>query len=236
MLAKVLAVVAALTLLGFGAASAIVVDGVNDFSPGDLVDEDGGDAQFTELDLGDIYVANDGSGLYFGYYHSNPGGWTGIQIGIAMVTTAASGGTYDPWGHPIGFEGMCLPDYVAYLNLDSDWNELREWNGIDWTQNPNVITWVDSTDFDEMFVAWEQIGLDCTYEGQIFVEIWVTQDGSTKGPLDLSYNDELQLSTPTETTWDIYEPLMISCYHCIYIYGPSATEGSTWSGIKRLWK
>jgi hypothetical protein len=235
MLAKVIALLAALTLLGFAAASAIVVDGVNDFPPEALIDPDGGDAQYAEIDMGDVYVANDGGGIYVGYYH-NPGVWTGVQIGIALVTTATSGGTFDPWGHQIGFEGMCLPDYVAYINLDSDWHELREWNGIDWTQYANVLTWVDSTDFDEMFVAWEQIGLDCTYDGQIFMELWVTQEGGTKGPLDLSYNDDLQLSTPTETIWDIDTPVMISCYHCIYVYGPSATEGSTWSGIKRLWK
>ena len=64
----------------------------------------------------------------------------------------------------------------------------------------------------------------------------MTQAGSTKGPLDLSYNDDLQLSTPSGTIWDIDEPVIIACYHSIELFGPSATEETTWGKIKQLYR
>jgi len=236
MLGKVTALVIAVTMLvGVGVASAIVVDGVNDFAPADLVDPDGGDTEFAEIDMLDVYITYDSNGIYIGYGH-DPGGWTGVQIGIAFVTTSTGGGTTDPWGHQIGFTGMCLPDYIAYVNLDSEWNEWRVWDGMDWVANANILNWVTSTAFDELEVTWEMLGVNCAEYSQVFIELWVTQDGATKGPLDLSYNDDLQLSTPGGTTWDIDTPVMISCYHCLDIYGPSAADATTWSGIKRLYR
>ena len=52
----------------------IVVDGVNDFLPANLVDADGGDTQFPNIDLGDFYVTNDAVKLYLGFEHDQ-GGW-----------------------------------------------------------------------------------------------------------------------------------------------------------------
>jgi len=236
MFAKVLALTVSLViLLGVGWAYAIVVDGVNDFPPAALIDPDGGDTEFAELDIGDVYVAYDGNAIYIGYGH-DPGGWTGVQIGIALVTTSTGGGTFDPWAHQIGFEGMCLPDYIAYVNLDSDWNEWCVWNVTDWDRTANILNWVTSTPFDEIELTYEMLGIDCTIFSQVFMEMWVTQGGNTKGPLDLSYNDDLQLSTPDTTIWDIDTPVMISCYHCIDLHGPSATEAASWSRIKRLYR
>jgi hypothetical protein len=235
MFAKAAAAVVVLTMiLGIGVASGIVVDGVNDFLPGDLIDPDGGDTEFAPIDMLDVYVAYDENAIYIGYGHDQDG-WTGIQIGIAFGVIDG-GGTTDPWGHQIGFGGQCLPDYIAYVNIDSEWNEWCEWNGMDWDRTPNIINWVVSTPFDELEITYDMLGVDCAEYSQVFLELWVTQDGGTKGPLDLSYNDDLQLSTPGGTTWDIDTPVIILCYHCIHLYGPSATEATTWGGIKRLYK
>jgi hypothetical protein len=236
MFAKVTALVITLTMLiGIGVASAIVVDGVNDFAPADLVDADGGDTEFAPIDLLDVYFAYDENGIYIGYGHDQDG-WTGVQIGIAFVTIPLAGGTFDPWGHQIGFQGTCNPDYIAYINLDSEWNEWCVWNGSDWDRTPNILNWVVNTPFDELMVTYDMLGVDCAEFSQVFIELWVTQDGATKGPLDLSYNDDRQLSTPSGTTWDIDTPVMISCYHCLELYGPSAVSATTWGGIKRLYK
>jgi hypothetical protein len=235
MFAKVALVITLTMLIGIGVASAIVVDGVNDFAPADLIDPDGGDTEFAPIDLLDVYITYDANGVYIGYGH-DPDGWTGVQIGIAIVTTATGGGTTDPWGHQIGFHGTCLPDFIAYVNLDSDWNEWCVWNGSDWDRTANIINWVTTTPFDEIEITYDMLGVDCAEFSQIFIELWVTQDGGTKGPLDLSYNDDLQLSTPDGTTWDIDTPVLISCYHCIELYGPSAMDATTWGGIKRLYR
>jgi hypothetical protein len=110
------------------------------------------------------------------------------------------------------------------------------WNGTDWDRTPGILNWVTTTAFDEIELPYTLLGIDCTLFSQVFFEIWVTQDGATKGPLDLSYNDDLQLSTPGGTTWDIVDPVLISCYHCLELYEPSDTEISTWGGIKELYR
>jgi hypothetical protein len=235
MFVKVPVLIVALTVVCFGWAHAIVIDGVNDFAPADLIDADGGDTEHAPLDIGDVYVAHDAAGIYIGYGHDQDG-WTGVQVGIAVMFPALVGGTTDPWGHQIGFQGVCLPYFVAYMNIDSDWDEWCEWNGAGWTQTPNILDWIVSTPFDEIALPYDLLGVDCAVFSQVFIEIWITQDGATKGPLDFSYNDDLQLSTPLGTVWDVDEPVLISCYHCIELYGPSAAESSTWGGIKRLYQ
>lgn len=235
MFAKALAVGIAV-LFTAGVAGAVVVDGINDFPPFALIDADGGDTEFAPLDLGDIYVTYDSYGLYIGYGHDQDG-WTGVQVGMAFVTSH-SGGSTDPWAHQIMFAGMCLPDRVAYVNLDSNWNEWCVWDGgtSSWVRTPNVLNWVTNTGFDEFFVSWEALGIDCTLLTSMGLEIWVTQDGSTKGPLDLGINDTLQLSKTTGTTWDITTPVVIACYYCIVLDAPSATESCTWGNIKALYR
>ena len=61
----------------------IVVDGTNDFNPANLLDADGGDTQFTELDQGSIYLTNDTNFLYFGFDY-NHGTWCDINLGLAI--------------------------------------------------------------------------------------------------------------------------------------------------------
>lgn len=201
----------------------MVVDGVNDFPGFALIDADGGDTEFAPLDLGDIYVTYDGAGLYVGYQHDHDS-WGGVQIGMAFVTDH-SGGSPDPWGHQIAFAGVCLPHYVAYINIDSDWSEWCEWNhGTSaWDRTPGVLNWVVGTPFDEIFIPWTMLGIDCTILTSMGLEIRVTQDSPTKGPLDLGLTDALQLSTPSGTTWDITTPVVLSCYYCIVLNAPSAT-------------
>lgn len=237
MFAKVTALVAMLTVFCVGWAFGIVIDGVNDFPPEARIDVDVGDTQFPEIDLGDVYVAHDENAIYIGYGH-DPGTWTTIQIGIAVMFPGVAGGTTDPWGHQIGFQGACLPKFIAYMNIDTDYNEWIEWEGGAWqgVAVPGGLNWVIDTPFDEVELTYDRLGVDCEIFSQVFIEIWVTQEGGTKGPLDLSYNDDLQLSTPGGTTWDIESPVLISCYHCIELYGPSASEATTWSGIKRLYR
>jgi len=216
-------------------ASAIVVDGVNDFPPAALIDADGGDTEFAPLDIGEVYVVAASEGLYIGYGHDQDG-WGSVQIGMAFVTDH-SGGSVDPWGRQIVFGGVCLPHYIAYINLDSGWNEWCGWNDSGyWDRGANILQWVTNTPFDEIFVPWEMLGITCDIVSSMGFEMWVTQDSPTKGPLDLSYNDGLQLSKPSGTTWDITSPVLIACYHCIVLNAPSGVLESTWGDIKALYR
>ncbi|MFH1313068.1 MAG: hypothetical protein ABIJ00_07535 [Candidatus Eisenbacteria bacterium] len=236
MFAKVIGLASLITVLCIGWAFAIVVDGVNDFAPADLIDPDGGDTEHAPLDIGDVYAAWDDTAIYLGYGHDQDG-WTGVQVGIAIMLPLEAGGTTDPWGHAIGFTGACYPKFIAYMNIDSQWAEWCVWNGSDWDRTPSILNWMVTTTFDEIALPYTLLGIDCSLFSQVFFEIWVTQDGGTKGPFDLSYNDDLQLSTvPGGTIWDITEPVLISCYHCLELHEPSATDASTWGGIKRLYR
>jgi hypothetical protein len=224
-----------MVLLMAGLALAITIDGVNDFPPSSLIDADGGDTEFAPLDLGDIYVTYDNTNLYIGYAHDHDG-WGTVQVGMAFVTDH-SGGSTDPWGRMISFGGMCLPHYVAYINLDSGWNEWCAWNdGGWWDRTANVLSWSYSTGFDEIAIPFAMLGIDCRIFSNMGFEMWVTQDSPTKGPLDLSINDGLQLSKPSGTTWDITTPVLIACYHCIILDAPSATDITTWGNIKALYR
>ena len=58
----VLSVLAAFVMAGLVIAATpqtIVIDGVNDFLLDNLVDADGGDTQFTEIDMDSVFVTND---------------------------------------------------------------------------------------------------------------------------------------------------------------------------------
>jgi hypothetical protein len=230
---------AAALVLGFATTGlAVVVDGVNDFPPTALIDADGGDTQFTPIDLGDIYVTNDANNLYIGYAHDHDG-WGQVQVGIA-IGTKDGGGSWDPWDRRIDFVGQCLPDYIAYKNIDSDYDDLVTWNGASWDYGMNQLNWVIGTGFDELEIPLALIQAACPGFHQVFIEIWVTQDACGKGPLDLSYADPLQLSTPGNTIWDLpcdgSQDVQLSGYHCYVVQCPSATEQSLWGAVKTLWR
>jgi len=202
----------------------IIVDGVNDFLVDNLIDADGGDTEFTELDLDSIFVTNDTNKLYFGIKYDR-GVWGGNQIGIA-ISTGEPGGTSDPWGRAIAWTNAPhKPDYYAYANVDGTWQELRHWN--DGTTAWDAIYagagsfgWVNDTGFEELGLNLSDLGLAAG--DTIYFEVISTQDGSTKGPLDLMAGDADQLSPAGgPTTWDVPSPVELDTMF-MYIVQSSA--------------
>ncbi len=242
-MAKAISLVGAIVLvLGFATYGfAVVVDGVNDFPPASRIDIDGGDTEFTPIDFGDIYVTNDANNLYIGYEHDHDG-WGQVQVGIALGTIDGQGGSWDPWDRRIDFAGQCLPDFIAYKNIDSDYSDLVTWDpmAMGWIYGMNPINWVIGTGFDELEIPLAQIAAACPGFHQVFIELWITQDNCSKGPLDLSFNDALQLSTPGGTIWELpcdgSQDVVISCYHCYVVQCETGTEESTWSSVKALFR
>ncbi len=188
----------------------ITIDGENDFAPVNLIDADGGDTQYTEVDLGNVYLTNDANDLYLGYEHDQ-GGWGTVQLGVAIDVGTTLGGISDPWSRQLEWSGAPnKPDFYFYINLDSDWQASYEWNpgpGT-WDQitaGPGDLGVPTGTGFREYAISLALLGV--SVGDAINVEVWVTQDGATKGPLDAAANDAVQLSTPDGTTFDVDEPV-----------------------------
>ncbi len=212
--------VAGLALL-LGAAGAwgqipqtIVIDGVNDFAPSNLIDADGGDTEFPNIDIGDVYITNDANKIYFGI-QQDPAGWGAVQIGIAIDVNTPGGGTTDPFGRQIEWTlAATKPDYMFYVNLDNNWQAGYFWNGAGWSeivpQGPGSLGWATSTGFKELAVLLSTIGVSAS--DLVNFEAWTTQDSPTKGPLDCVVNDGLQLSTPNFTLWDTTTPIPLTDY------------------------
>jgi hypothetical protein len=187
----------------------IVIDGVNDFLPANLVDADGGDTQFPNIDLGDTYATNDAVNLFLGLTQ-NPAGWSGVQVGIAIDVNTAAGGSVDPWGRQLEWSlAAYKPDFMFYTNLSNNWQAAYQWNGSAWvgigTAGPGALGWSTATGFKELPILLGTLGV--TAGSTIRWEAWVTQDGGTKGPLDAMANDGSQLSTPGFTLWDTASPI-----------------------------
>jgi Bacterial Ig-like domain len=218
-------IVLGLMVLGVAGAWAqapqtIVIDGVNDFLPGNLIDADAGDTQHPEIDLGDLYVTNDAVNLYLGMTHDQ-GGWSTVQIGVAIDVNTADGGTTDPWGRAIEWSlADNKPDFMFYVNLDNNWQAGYSWDGAAWaalgSAGPGALGWSTGTGFRELAVMLGALGVSAG--STVNVEMWITQDGSTKGPLDAMANDGSQLSTPGFTLFDTTAPIPMLDYisHVVY--------------------
>ena len=202
----------AILVLGAGTVLAqtpqtIVLDGVNDFLPGNLLDADGGDTEYPNIDLGDVYLTNDAVNLYLGM-DQDPAGWGTVQLGVAIDVNTAAGGDTDPWGRQLEWSlAPTKPDFMFYVNLDNNWQASYQWDGSAWVnmaQGPAALNWQTGTAFKELAVMLSTLGVG---PGDVInIETWVTQDGSTKGPLDAAAGDGVQFSTPTVTIWDSTTP------------------------------
>lgn len=196
----------------------IVVDGVNDFDPSNLWDADGGDTQTqnwctsdpedeSPMDLGDIFITNDSNFLYFGYeYDRDCFASPAVNLGIAIDVNTAAGSTTDAFNRKIAWNNVPnKPDFYIYDVVDGfNYEVLYSWGGASWsvvTDGSNGLGIVDDTGFQEMKLDLTTLGLAAG--DTIHVEFWMTQDGTTKPPLDAACSDTVQTSTPTGTTFDI---------------------------------
>lgn len=188
----------------------IVIDGVNDFLLANLVENDSADTQYSQLDLRRVYVTNDANKLYVGLGHDKTG-WTTVQIGIMISTVGQNGATNDMWSHRIAWNGTRKPGFGAYKNYDNNWQEFRRWTGTAWSapirQGPGANGMSNNSAFQEIEFLLCELGVAAG--DSIWLEFVVTQDGSTKGPLDLSRNDAVQLSTPGGTVFDPPAPINV---------------------------
>ncbi|TPW17855.1 MAG: hypothetical protein FD129_205, partial [bacterium] len=121
----------------------ITVDGINDFDPSNLIDMDAGDTEIKNwctgdpendapMDLGSIYITNDNSFLYVGYFYDRDC-FTSPQVnlGMALDVNDAAGNVTDRFGRKIAWNTVAFkPDYYLYDVIDGfNYEELQETNG-----------------------------------------------------------------------------------------------------------
>lgn len=219
-----------------GAASAfvpqtIVLDGVNDFDPSNLLDDDRNDTQqgcspaALPMDLGRVYVTNDNNYLYIGVEFSRTC-YCDMNLGFAIDVNTAAGGTTDPFGRKIGWSNAAFkPDWVVYdvtptncntfnyeiLYKDSlgVWYNRSQYVNPGWGSGSNGLGIADGNDFKELRLPLSVLG--ASVGTPLRLELWVTQEGTTKGPLDALCSDNVQMSRPSTTTYDTAAVVQMTC-------------------------
>ncbi|MCP4573490.1 MAG: hypothetical protein GY838_14125 [bacterium] len=207
----------------------IVVDGVKtDWNVANLVEDDSGDTQYTEVDLGDITITNNAINLFVGY-DFDTGGWAN-QIGIAIDVDTADGGTTDPWSRQITWaNAVNKPDFVVYCNQGNNWQAGYQWSGSAWTefvtQGPGALNWVTNTAFGEFGILLSTLGVSA---GDVVgVEVWITQDNTARGGLDFAANDAVQNSVVLPfpaTDWAPAAPCDATIFHNFTVLSASDVD------------
>ena len=236
-----LALVVSAAPVGAYVPQTITVDGINDFLPANLIDADGGDTETknwctndpgveSPMDLLDIYVTNDNSFLYVGYFYdrdcfSSPQ----VNLGFALDVNDTTGTVTDPFNRKIRWDLVTnKPDYVMYDVMDGfNYEVLYErltrttWANVSTEVNPawgggsqglgvaegcpcsggGSLVFVEFKLPLSVFNVTRPTGLEAG--DLIYLEWWMTQDGTTKPPLDCAFSDSAQKSTPAGTTFDV---------------------------------
>ncbi len=205
----------------------INVDGVNDFDPANLLKDDRSDTQpnctpaALPLDLGRVYMTNDANYLYIGIEFAQTC-FCSMNLGMAFNTTGGTGGgTSDPFGRDIGWASIATkPNWIIYdvtptscntfnyeiLYRDTTVAAVHSWLNRSafinpaWGGGANGLGIIDSLNFKELKIPLSVFGL--TTGNTLNAEFWVTQEGTTKGPLDALASDDVQMSHPNTTTFD----------------------------------
>ncbi len=212
----------------------IIIDGVNDFNASNLLDDDTGDTEIKDwctndpqvdapMDLGKIYVTNDVNNIYIGFeYQRDCFSSPQVNLGIAFsYGNPADGGTTDPFARKIAWNAVInKPDNVFYAVIDAfNYEALYDWNGAGWdnisaTVNPGYgsgsdgLGMANDSGFEELALP---LSVFAVSPGDtIYLEVWMTQDGTSKPPLDAMGSDDVQTSTPSGTVFDVATPVEMS--------------------------
>lgn len=200
----------------------ITVDGVNDFDPSNLLGDDAQDTQSNcgagifPMDIGKVYVTNDANFLYIGFEFAKSC-YCDMNVGFAIDVNSAGGGTTDPFGRKIGWANVPFkPDWIVYDVTPTNCNTFNyevlykdtvgTWVNRStlinpaWGSGSNGLGIIDSTSFRELKIPLSVIG--ATSGTPLNFEFWVTQEGTTKGPLDAFSSDNVQMSRFAQTTYD----------------------------------
>lgn len=228
----------------------ITIDGVNDFDVANLLEDDGGDTEEsnfcaddpevdTPMDIKGVYVTNDANNLYIGFeYDRECFESPQVNLGIAFsYGVAGDGGTTDPFSRKIAWNTIAdKPDNVVYAVLDGfNFEVFYDWNGSSWTDvqsGSDGLGMANETGFEELAIplSWFD-GLAANDD--LKIELWMTQDGTTKPPLDAVASDDVQTSTPSGTTFDVNtDPIEMTGYLTYTVIDVSDNEAPIVTGVQ----
>lgn len=213
----------------------ITIDGVNDFDAANLLEDDGGDTEETNfcgddpevdtpMDIKAVYVTNDANNLYIGFeYDRECFASPSVNLGIAFsYGAAADGGNTDPFSRKIAWNTITeKPDNVVYAVIDGfNFEVFYQWNGTGWTDvqsGSDGLGMANDTGFEELSLPLSLFtngGISGLSGGDnLKIELWMTQDGTTKPALDALASDDAQQSTPGGTTFDVNgDPIEMTAY------------------------
>ncbi|HKK70970.1 MAG TPA: choice-of-anchor X domain-containing protein [Candidatus Krumholzibacteria bacterium] len=211
----------------------IVVDGVNDFDAANLLEDDGGDTEEsnfcgddpevdTPMDIKEVYVTNDANNLYIGFVYDREC-FSSPQVNLGMAFSygdPADGGTTDPFSRRIAWNTIAdKPDNYVYAVLDGfNYEVFYQWNGTGWDvvqDGSDGLGMANDVGFEEISIplSWFSNGQAGLSGGQnLKIELWMTQDGTSKPPLDALASDDVQTSTPSGTTFDVSTDVEMTAY------------------------
>ncbi len=175
------------------AAPNIAVDGVIDAAYGaPLASDPLGDAvNGVNLDLGELYVAEDATNFYFAFtINANIGGgnnWGKYAIYVD-TTNNGSGGATDAWGRNVVVNDPHKPEFGMYSWVDcgtynSSCTQFWQWGGSSWSQNGAIdeaARLIGSTSVLEWRMAKTKLGSP----SQMWIEVWSTGGTTTDNPQD----------------------------------------------------
>lgn len=209
----------------------IVIDGVNDFDPSNALGDDTADTQSNctpvvyPMDIGKVYVTNDANFLYIGIEFTKSC-YCDMNLGMAFDIGTAGGGTTDPFGRKIGWANVPFkPDYIIYdvtptscntFNYEvfykdtlSTWQNRSTLINPSWGSGSNGLGIADADNFREVKIPLSVLGVSTGTNMNL--EFWVTQEGTTKGPLDAFCSDAVQMSRVGTTTYDTTAVVQMTC-------------------------
>jgi len=217
-------------------AQTITIDGVNDFNAANLFSDDSDDTEIKDwctddpgddfpMDIRQVFVTNDVNNLYIGFEYDRDcfgDGFPQINLGMAFsYGAAADGGSTDPFNRKIAWNDVVeKPDNVVYAVIDGfNYEVLYQWNGANWgvvQDGSDGLGMANDTGFEEIAIPLSsftngQAGLNPG--DTVKIELWMTQDGTTKPALDAVASDAAQQSTPAGTTFDVTgDPIEMTGY------------------------
>lgn len=232
----------------------IVVDGVNDFLPANLLSDDLTDTQSNcaagiyPMDLGRVYVTNDASFLYVGIEFSKTC-YCEMNLGMALDIGTAGGGVTDAFGRKIGWANVSFkPDWYLYdvtptncntFNYEAIYRDtLGTWQNRGTLFNPsygtgaNGLLIADANDFKEFKLPLSTLGV--TAGTTMHLEFWVTQEGANKGPLDALASDDVQMSRASSTTYDTAAVVQMTTMFPYTVLSTTDTDPPTLSSAKAV--
>lgn len=205
----------------------------SDFNPANVLGNDSNDTQTfctpaaLPLDLGRVFITNDNNFLYIGVEVDSTC-FCDINLGFAIDVNTAAGGTTDPFGRKIGWLNVPnKPDFIVYDVTPTSCNTfnyeiLYKWNtgtmvwnnastqvNPSWGSGSNGLNMFDAAKFKELKLPLSVLGVSTG--STLNLEFWVTQEGTTKGPLDAFCSDVVQMSRVGTTTFDTTAVVQMTC-------------------------